>query len=247
MAFRYARRAMSSAVIVLRYFPVIGRAQALRHALAASGRPFEDFRLPLSEWSTRRMEPGFAGPLRALPTLSWDGTLVSETLPIASFLAKRLGHYEGLDDPAVALRDAIVSSVYMDILLRLVEVIRADAHHPGADPVRSLVVALPRVLQKFERVDASLPEASSLGGERLVMLDFVVAEAYEALCYVLGAERDARLADRLPRAASLAACVRKCPELSRAWESRPRRFTARPDEDVIVSRLRSTDLSALGF
>jgi len=44
---------MSPAVIVLRYFSVIGRAQALRHALAASGRFFEDFRLPLPEWSMR--------------------------------------------------------------------------------------------------------------------------------------------------------------------------------------------------
>jgi glutathione S-transferase len=238
---------MSSAVIVLRYFPVIGRAQALRHALTASGRSFEDLRLPLPEWSTRRMDPRFAGILRALPTLSWGDSLVSETLPIASFLAKRLGHYEGLDDASVVHREAIVSSAYMDIMLRLVEVIRADAHHPGADPARSLVVALPRVLQKFELVDASLPEATYLGGERLTMPDFVVAETFEALRYALGPDRDARLAERLPRSASLAASVRNRPELTRAWENRPARFTARPDEDAVITRLRSTDLSPLGL
>jgi len=238
---------MSSVVIVLRYFPVTGRAQALRHALTASGRSFEDLRLPLPEWSVRRTDPRFAGALRALPTLTWDDSLVSETLPIASFLAKRLGHYEGLDDASVALREAIVSSTYIDVTLRLIEVIRADAYHPGADPARSLVVALPRVLQKFELVDASVPEATYLGGERLTMPDFVVAEAFEALRYVLGPDRDARLAERLPRSASLAASLRNRPELTRAWESRPERFTARPDEDVVIGRLRSTDLSPLGF
>jgi glutathione S-transferase len=238
---------MSSVVIVLRYFPVIGRAQALRHALTASGHSFEDLRLPLPEWSTRRKDPRFAGVLRALPTLSWDDSLVSETLPIASFLAKRLGHYEGLDDASVALHEAIVSSTYMDVMLRLVEVIRADVHHPGADPACSLVVALPRVLQKFEFVDASLPEATYLGGERPTMADFVVAETFEALRYVLGPDRDARLAQRLPRSASLASSVRNRAELARAWKIRPERFTARPDEDLVISRLRATDLSPLGF
>jgi glutathione S-transferase len=238
---------MPSVVIVLRYFPVIGRAQALRHALTASGRSFEDLRLPLPEWSKRRTDPRFAGVLRALPTLSWDDSLVSEMLPIASFVAKRLGHYDGLDDQSVAHREAIVSSAYMDVMLRLVEVIRADAHHPGADPARSLVVALPRILQKLESVDASLPEEPYIGGERLTMPDFVVAEAFEALRYVLGPDRDARLAARFPRTASLAASVRNRPELTRAWETRPERFTARPDEDLVISRLRSTDLSPQGF
>jgi glutathione S-transferase len=238
---------MTSVVIVLRYFPVLGRTQALRHALTASGRVFEDLRLPLPEWSTRRTDPRFAGVLRALPTLSWDDSLVSETLPIASFLAKRLGHYEGLDDASVALREAIVSSTYTDIMLRLIEVIRADAHHPGADPARSLVVALPRILQKFELVDASLPKATYLGGERLTMPDFVVAETFETLRYVLGPDRDARLAQQLPRSASLAASLRNRPELAPAWETRPERFTGRSDEDLVISRLRSVELSPLGF
>ena len=134
-----------------------------------------------------------------------------------------------------------------DVLVRLIEVIRADMHHPGADPARSLVVALPRVLQKFELVDASLPKGRYFGGERPTLPDFVVAEPFEALRYVLGPDRDARLAERLPRSASLAASLRNRAELTRAWESRQERFTARPDDDLVISRLRSSDLSALGF
>jgi len=233
--------------IVLRYFPVVGRAQVLRNALTDAGCPFEDLRLPMPEWQGRRSDPTFAGRLKALPTLSWGDAFVAETLPIASFIAKRLGHYDGLDDSAIAFREAVASCAYMDIVLRLVEVIRADAHHPGADLQRSLAVALPRVLQKFEHVDACLPDEHYFGGERPVMTDFFVAETFEALRYVMGPDREARFTGRLPRSAALATSIRNRPELAQAWRGRPARLTGRPDEEVAIARLRSTDLSALGL
>jgi glutathione S-transferase len=243
----YARLLVRSPSIVLRYFAVVGRAQALRHALTDAERPFEDLRLPVPEWRQRRSDPTFAGPLRALPTLTWDDAFVAETLPIASFLAKRLGHYDGLDDAAIAFREAVASCAYMDIMLRLVEVIRADTHHPGADLQRSLMVALPRVLQKFEHLDACLPKSDYVGGQAPVMTDFFVAETFEALSYVLGPEREAPLQNRLPRSAALATSIRERPALIRVWPRRPTRFTGRPDEDLAIAHLRATNLSTLGF
>src|SRR4029079_6197609 len=83
-------------------------------------------------------------------------------------------------------------------MLRLVEVIRADLLHPGAAPVRSLAIALPRVLQKFETLDAGLTGDAFIGGDRPTMPDFFVGEAIEALRYVLGPRHEAWLESTLP-------------------------------------------------
>ncbi|MEO6602732.1 MAG: glutathione S-transferase C-terminal domain-containing protein [Polyangiaceae bacterium] len=237
---------MASEAVVLRYFPVCGRAQALRHALADSGTHFEDLRLPLAEWATRRTDPAFSGRHRALPTLSWGGAFVAETLPIASFLAKRLGHYQGLDDVAVGACEAIISSAYTDVTLRLVEVIRADLLHPGADPVRSLAMALPQVLQKCEILDAELTGGAFIGGDRPTIPDFFVAEAIEALRYVLGPSHEAWLEGTLPRSHDLAARLRARPGLVDCWRKRPTNFTARLGEDQVVARLRVARYSETG-
>src|SRR5262245_28398228 len=82
--------------IELRYFQVVGRAQSLRHALSDAGIVFEDVRIPMTEWPARRDDPTFAGPYRGLPTLRWGDATVAETLAIASFVARRLGQYNGL-------------------------------------------------------------------------------------------------------------------------------------------------------
>jgi len=231
---------MSAVAVVLRYFAVCGRAQALRHALADSGTAFEDLRLPLTDWPTHRTDPSFSGPHRALPTLSWGDEFVAETLPIASFLARRLGHYEGLDDVAVASCEAIVSSAYVDVMLRLIEVIRADLLHPGADPVRSFAVALPRVLQKLETVDVALTGTGGFfGGDRPIMPDFFVAEAIGTLRYVLGPSHEAHLERALPRLHMLAARLRARAGLAGCWQRRPATFTARPGEDHVVVQLRA--------
>jgi glutathione S-transferase len=228
---------MTSPAVVLRYFPVCGRAQALRHALADSGTDFEDLRLQVAGWAAQRMDPAFAGRHRSLPTLSWGDGLVAETLPIASFLAKRLGHYQGLDDVAIAASDAIVSSVYLDVTLRLAEVMRADVYNPGGDPVRSMAVAWPRVLKKLESLEAGLAGGAFMGGERPTMPDFFLAEAIETVRYMLGVSHQAWLEGRLPQAHALAARLRTRPALAGCWQTRPARFTARPEEDEVIGRL----------
>lgn len=185
--------------------------------------------------------PAFAGSHQALPTLSWSGATVTETLPIASFVARRLGHYAGLDDAGVAAQEAIVSSCYLDVTLRLIEVIRAD--NPGADPVRSFATALPLVIRKLELAAQQLGSAPWFGSLAPTMPDFFLVEAVEALRHLLGPDQEARLHERLPYACGHDLRIRERPALERAWLARPAAFTARNDELAILARLRSTELS----
>jgi glutathione S-transferase len=242
----YPRALMNNAQVALRYFPVLGRAQAIRHALWDAGVDFEDCRVTLADWPGHREDPGIAGPHRGLPTLTWDTALVSETLPIASFVARRLGQCEGMDEGAVAARESICSCCYLDVLVRFVEVIRADVLY-GGDPGRSLGTLAPRILQKIGSVDRQIPENGWIGGDQPVVADFFATEAFEVARYVLGPDRDGALVERFPRLSARARSMRSRPRLAAAWSQRPQRFTARADEDVVVAHLHTVDLSAVGL
>ncbi len=233
--------------VVLRYFPVCGRAQPLRHALADAGVPFDDLRVSLAAWPEHKDDPAFGGPYGSLPTLTWGAATVAETLPIASFHARRLGHRDGLDDAAVARRDAVCSHAYREVMLRVADLLYADFLFPGAEPLRALPNLLGWMLGKLARLDAQLAGDAFFGGAAPDVADFVAAEAVETLRYVIGSGRDPGLRARLPRLAAHADRIRARPAVAEAWASRPSTFTARPDEPAIVERLRAADLSALGL
>jgi glutathione S-transferase len=231
--------------VVLRYFPAVGRAQALRHALTDSGVEFEDVRIPMSEWPKVKENVSLAGPYRGLPTLQCGSSTLAETLPIATFLARRLGQYDGMSDARMAELDAQSSVAYLDIVRPAAEAIWADLIYPGMDQAASYPRMLSRTLEKASHVEAALPEQGWFGGDDPTLADFFVAEAVEALRYVLGPTRDERFTARLPRLTSFAARVRTRPTLATAWQKRPDRFTGRPDEPAALDRLRAIDLSAL--
>lgn len=228
--------------IVLRYFQCLGRAQPLRHALIDAGVAFDDVRVALAEWSRHKGEPAFAGPFGGLPTLTFEGVLVAETLPIASFLARRLGHYDGLDDGAIARLEAIASNCYLEIMLRSGELILADYLYPGVDIGGALPGLVGRMLEKIGGMEALSPETGWFGGARPVMADFFAGESVEVLRYLLGPACDEALRARLPHLWALAARVRSRPAIVRAGESRPAQFTSRPDEAAIVDRFRAAQL-----
>jgi glutathione S-transferase len=242
----YSRASMNKAKVALRYFPVLGRAQAIRHALWDAGVDFDDWRVTIADWPEHRETRAIAGPHRSLPTLTWDAALVSETLPIASFVARRLGQCDSLDDEAVAAREAICSACYLDVVARLADVIRADVTY-GGDLRRSLAAVAPRTLQKLGFVDRQIPESGWIGGDQPVVADFFATEAFEVVRYVLGPARDSLLGERFPRLDARARSMRSRPKLATAWRDRPQRFTARPDEDVVIAQLRAVDLSSAGL
>src|SRR5260221_9390189 len=163
--------------VILRYFPARGRVQPLRHALADAGIGYEDVRFPLTDWPKWRNDRAVAGIFASLPTLTWDDVTLAETLPIASFIARKLGPYEGLDDAASAELEAICSFCYVDVTTRMGELLWADIIYPGADPVTSAPGVLGRMLEKLGRLDARLPASGAwLGGERPVVADYFAAE-----------------------------------------------------------------------
>lgn len=233
--------------VILRYFDCLGRAQPLRHALIDAGVLFDDVRVPLAEWPQHKADPAFAGPFGGLPTLSSGGAVVAETLPIASLLGRRLGHYDGLEDAAIARLEAISSNCYIEIMLRSGELIWADYMYPGADIGGALPGLVGRMLEKIGGVEALSPEDGWLGGARPVMADFFAGESVEVLRYMLGPAYEEALGARLPRLSALAARVRSRPAIARACESRPAQFTSRPDEAEIVGRFRAADLSSAGI
>src|SRR5690349_22857876 len=100
-------------MVTLRYFQCRGRAQPIRHALHDAQVAFEDVQLSLAEWPEFRANPDVAGAYQGLPTLTWNDVTVAETLPIASFVAKRLGEYRELTDAEIAFREAVCSNAYL--------------------------------------------------------------------------------------------------------------------------------------
>jgi hypothetical protein len=74
---------------------------------------------------------------------------------------------------------------YLDVIVRLSDVIRADVHYAG-DPARSLLTLAPRILQKMTFVDRQIPQDGCLGGDRPVVADFFAAEAFDVARYVFG-------------------------------------------------------------
>src|SRR6185295_7598594 len=116
----------------------IGRAQSLRHALLDAGIAFEDVRIPMTEWPAKRSDPAFAGPYRGLPTLRWGEATIAETMAIASFLARKLGQYDGLADVAIAELEAVVSNAYLEMIRGVAELIWTDAINVGIDLPRAV-------------------------------------------------------------------------------------------------------------
>jgi len=203
---------------------VLGRAEALRHALADRRIEFDDVRIARGDWARAREDATVSGLFRALPTLSWGEVRVAETLAIASFIAKRSGQYDGLDDGAIARIEAICSCCFLDILMRIAELLRADEYYPGSDPTRAFA-----------------------GGEQPLTADFFAAEAIETVAYVLGPARQTALEARARGLMTLAERVRQRPTLAEAYETRPARMTTRADEEAVVERIRAADLSAFGL
>lgn len=222
--------------ITLRYFEAVGRAQPIRHALLDAGVVFEDVRATLEDWPSLREDPLFGGPFHALPTLTWDEATIGETLPIASFIAKKLSHYEGLSDAEIAAHEGVVSHCYLEVLVRIGELIWSDLMYAGADFAKSVQMLMPRMLDKLACVENQY-RGAFFGGKRPIMTDFFAAEAIEVATYAFGNRREAALRRRLPRLFDLAEAVAERPAVAGARKRRPPSFTMRPDEAAVVARL----------
>jgi glutathione S-transferase len=221
--------------------------QAIRHALADSGRAFDDVRVSLEEWPPLKSDASFSGPFGCLPVLVWGDALIAETIPISSFIARELGHYEGLEHVAVAKLEAVISSCYIDVLTRFGEVLWADALYPGISRDVTVLRPMSRVLEKMRRLSLLLPPSGWLGGDRPTVADFFLAEGLEVARYVLGPARDDRLLAMFPRLFAHADGIKRRPAVKAEWARRPARFTASSAEPSAVEMIGTLDLASVGL
>jgi glutathione S-transferase len=226
--------------VSIRYFEAQGRAQALRHALADSGEKFEDIRVAMSDWPKHKEDAGFAGWFASLPTLTWGDDTIAETIPIASYVAKRLGHYDGLSAREIARLEAVVSSIYIDVQLRFTDLLYADVAYPGADVAAAVPRTINRAIDKLARIAELLRPSGWLSGERPTVADFFFAEGTEL---VLRFTSEEVLGAKAPRALEHATRIRARPAIAREWRRRPSNFTARPDERSVLERIRAVPLA----
>jgi glutathione S-transferase len=235
--------------VTLRYFPALGRAQPLRDVLleAASLDPqlrFEDLQLPLAEWRDHKQQPAFAGEFQSLPTLSWGDVTLAETLPIAGFLARQLGFYEGLSPLEIARVEAIISCCYVDVTIMVGIAIWAEMLCPGTTVEASAERIVPRLLAKLARLEARLPESGWLGASRPNVADFFLFEAYESVALLLGPQRGDALRLRLPRLAAFVERIWARPALA-ANMRRPVRFSGTGDEPAMLERIWQAPLGVI--
>mmetsp|Transcript_14624 Transcript_14624/g.37276 ORF Transcript_14624/g.37276 Transcript_14624/m.37276 type:complete len:242 (-) Transcript_14624:25-750(-) len=100
--------------VVLTYFDGKGRAEAIRIALFAAGVPFEDKRVDYSVWSASNMKAETPG--QALPVLSVDGQVYTQSIAIARWAGKKSSLYPS--DDRLAMRCDEIMDVFQEVLTK---------------------------------------------------------------------------------------------------------------------------------
>jgi glutathione S-transferase len=229
-------------MVTLRYFACRGRAQPLRYLLADAGVEFRDELVGLDEgWLAGKENPASGGPFAALPVLSWDDLVLGETLAIAGYLDRRLGHTRGRSDEELARLEMVGSAAYVN-LLGLVPTLLVPFPSPHEEDwpafLQAFVEEIPRRVARFERLLAA-GSAPFFGGATPVAADFFVYEVVQMWRALLEARMESALAD-WPRLRAHVAAVEARPRVREYLDSgrRPLPITVSPREAEIRARLR---------
>ena len=91
-----------------------GRGEVARIIFSMANIPFEDHRIPLSDWPTARSEL----PLCAVPVLHVDGVAMTQSNSINRFAARLAGMHP--EDPVQALRCDEVMAAVEDVIVKIV-------------------------------------------------------------------------------------------------------------------------------
>jgi glutathione S-transferase len=151
--------------IVLTYFDFDGsRGEAARLAMHVAGIPFEDRRIPRSDWAAQRDKY----PFQSLPVLEVDGRLVTQSNTINRYVGKLAGLYPD-DDWQAALVDEVMDAIE-DITTRIAGTFALEGE--AKKKAREALAAGPltRFLQQFES------RLAAGGGEWLVEKRLTVAD-----------------------------------------------------------------------
>jgi len=100
--------------VVLTYFDGAGRAEAIRIALFTAGIPFEDKRVDYSVWSASNLKADTPG--QALPVLSVDGVVYTQSLAIQRWAGRKSSMYP--EDDKLAMRCDEVMDIFAEVLTK---------------------------------------------------------------------------------------------------------------------------------
>lgn len=139
---------MSQSSIKLTYFPLTGRAELIRLALAAGNVTFEDERIPGDEFAKRK--PTL--PLGQLPVLEVDGETYSQSMALARFAAKLGGLYPS--DSTSALRVDMIVDTVLDVTNAQVDIEFREKDEEAKRAKRHKLVTdlLPRSFAALEKI-----------------------------------------------------------------------------------------------
>lgn len=225
--------------ITLRYFAARGRAQFLRYYLRARGIPFTDERVPLSAdfsaWAAMRDDRSRTGPFHKLPVLVFDGRLVAETLPIASFLHTTLGDAASLSADERMQHEMLLSSLASDVTIPIGTLLWAEVLFPGADLRAVAIRTLDRLRQHLSAIERTLGEWQWLERARsrpVLLADCLLWEALDVAKFLFGARLE--LPSALARLHEDFAARATCEALKR---EHPSPITGRPGEAEAITKI----------
>jgi glutathione S-transferase len=227
--------------VVFRYFNVRGRGQALRDALTDAEVHFVDERIEIGPgWRTMK-EQAEGGPFGSLPVLEWAGDCVGQTLPIAGYISRRLGQYDGLDTACVARLEMVASTAYLDVTGQNALMMRPPAPLTAETEGDYFAAHESAAIHKLERIERLLAARDHrfFGGDRPVVADFFVFEAIESTDLLFGA-RFQSWSRSHPRLVAFRSEIAARPRISRFFASggRSDRLTGSPLEAAVRERLR---------
>jgi glutathione S-transferase len=172
--------------------------------------------------------------------LEWDKDSIGQTLAIASYLSRRLGHYDGLDAANIARLEMVTSTAYLDIAGQTALMMRPPTPLTNENEGAYFAGYESTAVYKLERVERQLAARGErfFGGDRPVVTDFFVFEAIESTHLVFGARFESWLQSH-PRLIEFRAEVAARPRISEFFAAggRSDRLTGSPHETEVRERL----------
>ncbi|XP_076448336.1 glutathione S-transferase 3-like [Babylonia areolata] len=209
--------------IQLFYFHEIrGRGEFLRMLLTAAGIQFEDVRIKMETWGaifseTLETEAKQATPYGQLPYIIYKGKKYAQSIPMASYFAKRFGFYGRTDEDA--LKQEEVMHLVEDLR---VPHVRDWVYAQGEKKAQMLQklkdIIFPRYLGYFEALLAENGNHGFFVGHSVTMADMYLYDILETLQGLGGAE----VLKDFPLLQKLCENVRSFPALKEYLVNRPK-------------------------